>query len=193
MNTFDLVPKAGSLYGHVFENRKSGVPLGLYWNIYVPFHDVQIGDEKMRPAVLIDWMTWNIRSWKELNGKGHLDIADLDFIEPSFYTFEHFPMNLIDIEISHKKEDVFKVYVKGLVEEMEGPNGNTWKNWDVDFEAEIKFDGIYMVPVNLGVEKEDLKKISYLLGEFIEIKEFNDPIWESDFRYTYTPRIFEKQ
>ena len=187
-NPKELKSAEGELYGYLHSNKSAGVPLGLYWNAYLPFHDLKVDDEEWSTAVLIDWMTWPIHTWTQLDSLELKNMVEPGRLEVSFYLYEHQDAALRSIKFDRQDGPRFRVNFQIKIPELIGPDDELFKNTWVESSANVVFKGIYVVPGNLWPKPDSVEKAEALLSQHLSIVEMEKPFWDQEFRYTFLPK-----
>lgn len=172
-------PVGGSFYAHLFENRRTGTPLGLYWNFEVEFEPLVDGDGDEWPCnALIEWLSWPVRSWRQLDGCS-LATATL-VVEPeiSVYAYsQHQPVAGAQFELSVL--DAARVHIQGRLSlDLEDLEGEITSGCEIPFAANLDFGGLIVMPDNLDRRTKDAAGASRALAQFIDLAEFDEPVFD---------------
>jgi hypothetical protein len=176
----------GSLYGHVFENRLTGLPRGLYWSLALQFAAIKHQGESWETSVAAEWLVWPVGRWHDLDGADLARLAKPELAEASFYLAEHQAGRLERLSLSRSGEKAFKVELS-LTFDLVEPNGRIVRSSRLDAAGTIAFDGIYVIPENLAPKPRTPGAAAKVASEFIDIGDFEEPTWEQ-FKYVFPPK-----
>lgn len=183
---FELQAVDGEIYAHVFENRTTGVPLGLYWNLYVECGDIEVEGEAWQCGVSCDWLQWSVSNWHELDGLT-LGIGGAG-IDPqcSFYLAQHHPAKVGSLRISRAaNENKFGVDIRGHFD-LKGFGSLDGENLAFAVRGLVDFTGIVVVPDNIFPKPESPIDAENLVSKFIGTQHLAAPEWDR-FRYVLRP------
>lgn len=142
-----LRPVAGSFYGHLFENRLTGVPLGIYWNFIVEFEPLIDDDGDEWPcSASFDWITWPVRSWHKLDGCSLETSQHILQPEVSLYAFSrHQPATHAAFALTSKEDARF--WFNGWVQlDLEDLEGDVTEGLKIPISVPLDFTGLIVVP-----------------------------------------------
>ncbi len=181
---------SGKLYGHLFENERTGFPLGLYWNIFIQCEEIEDGDDSLPSAVLCDWLTWPISKWQELDGMCLSESLCPAKVESSFYLYEHHPLRLDRLDMSRIGfSSDFRTRICGEFS-LRGMGGLDGDNIILDVECDIMFSGVYVVPSNFPSMDKSASGVRSSLSQFLDLDGLLPPRWDK-FRYVFQPQPWE--
>lgn len=181
----DLKPAGGSFYAFLHENQGTGLPRSLYWNLGVEFAPVLVDGEPWSCNVLCEWLTWPVRRWTELDGKGVEHLLQPDLAEASLYLGWHQPLELESIRLRRLSGPAFELTV-GLRGDLEGPEGEVLTEARLEATSTVSFEGAVVVPGNLLPTPQSGEEAAGLLAAFAQLDELEAPIWDR-FRYVFKP------
>lgn len=180
-----LQAKAGALYGHVFEDRASGVERTLFWAVSVPFEPVDFEGEEVRPLLQCEGMRWPLARWQELPGKTLEDVTDRARVEASFYVHDHSDLGLEALELEEKRRGGLEAFVRGRVDFL-ASDGRV-EPFDLEVETPLMLEGVRVVPANLRLGPKSPQEATALLGRLIDAGGFEEPEFDGDC-FLFRPR-----
>ena len=183
---FELKAISGQLYAHVFENRATGVPLGLYWNLYAECGEIEVEGEKWPTGVSCDWLQWPISSWHELDGVALGNGGS--GIEPqcSVYIAEHHPAQILSFILSRASgENKFNIAISGRFN-LRGFGSSDGENLAFAVRGIVEFAGIFVLPDNIFPKPACPIDAENLVKKFISTQHLAAPEWDR-FRYVLKP------
>lgn len=179
-----LIPTTGEIYGHVFENPKVGVPRDLYWNARIEFEPVQLDGEDWDCSLAVEWLTWPVRRWRELDGMGLDQVRLRNFPEGSFYLFsEHHPAIFRRFMLRQKRPAVFEADFSAIADVNDGSGKRLF---EVLGKCELEFAGIIVVTENLASKPSTPADTRKAVSEFLALDDLDDPLSEQ-WRYVLRP------
>jgi len=182
-----LKPTGGSLYGHVFENKATGLPRDLYWSLTIDFAELEMNGETWTPSLTAEWIVWPARRWVDLDGLGLADVRKPKLTEASFYGFgEHQQGDLRALNLTRGRGPAFKAQVE-LVLDLVDDHGRRHRGVRIEATSRIVFDGIYVLPDNLSPRPDSAKKAQAVVAKFLEPDTLEPPVWDR-FRYVLAPK-----
>ncbi|MBX3316567.1 MAG: hypothetical protein KF902_06855 [Phycisphaeraceae bacterium] len=166
-----LRPRRGEIYAYVFENRRAGVPLGVYWNFFLPFRRLKYREEVFECALLADWATPDVRDWRDLEGSS-LNGSAARMIEGSFYAGEHDPLTRIDVRVGERRGRAFRVRwdVEARFAGCFGDDADA--KLRVVSEAWMDFDGISIGGDRLLTAGSPKQQAIALLQNYVDVSAF---------------------
>ena len=166
-----LRPCRGEIYAYIFENPLAGVPLGLYWNLFLPFRRLKYRDEMIDCALLADWATPDVRDWRDLEGTS-LEGTAARMIEGRLYVGEHDPLTRIDVRIGERRGRAFRARwdVTAGFEGFFGDDADPALR--VVSEAWMDFDGISIDRDLLPAEGSLKRHAASLAQKFVDVSAF---------------------
>lgn len=188
MDLSTIEPKPGELYGHLFENATTGCPLGIYWALSVPL----TGSSGLE-SFGIEWLSWPIRRWPELNGVtwGRVTLGQASGLvrpEASFYCAgEHQDARVESLELVRGKGATFVASVRATIPPLFLNDGTTHTSVPVAFSATLQFRGIYVLPGNLSARPDSTEAAARAVAAHLDVADLLEPTWER-FKYVLAPR-----
>ena len=170
-----LVPRGGEMYGHIFENRVTGLVRNLFWSITIDFEPVQYGGDEFTCSMTCEWIPWPIRDWRELNGK-HLQAEyGQDGIESSFYMTEHDLGTRTELVLRHRHENVFTSKMDMVVDFHGFHEGDENPAMSVHAECDVAFIGLLITPENLFPKPLTPPELRNVASEFVDLSTYHEP------------------
>lgn len=188
MHTFrpqDLKSSGGTLYGHVFENAKTGAPRNLYWSISIDFLPVLLDGARWDASMSCEWLVWPVQRWQDLDGAGLSSVRLPDSVEASFYIAEHHLGLISAISLRRRTGALFDV-TASLTVDIELPDGTIVSGAEIHAAATATFEGIYVLPGNLSPQPNTPALAKAALAPFLSLADFAEPKWDR-FRYVFEP------
>lgn len=180
----DLHPKCGEIYGHVFENPAIGVKRDLYWNTRVGFEPVPLNGEESDCSLSIEWLTWPMRRWQDLDGKTLDECPRPEMVGCSFYHFgTHHPASLGHFELGETSPASFVADVSVVAEVNDGSG---LRSYQIAGLFNLTFTSIIVVPSNLQPKPSSALEVKAALAEHIALDGLKEPRSE-DWRYLLEP------
>lgn len=185
-----LRPRRGEIYAYVFENKKCGVPLGVYWNFFLHFRRLRHRGETLGCALLADWATPDVRDWRDLEGIV-LRGAAARMLEGSFYVGEHDPLTRMDIRIGERRGRAFRVQWDVTADFAGWFEDEADSALRVVAHAWMDFDGISLSPHYLPRGGAGTQGARDMFERFVNISAFGvlqrEPRLNDDRRYLLRP------
>ncbi|MES2833148.1 MAG: hypothetical protein V4707_00405 [Pseudomonadota bacterium] len=174
--------KGNEIYGHLFENPRTGLERNIYWNLsartgWLPFTGRLIG---------VEWLTFNVRSWTELNAADPADVLRPDRVEASAYIDgQHWSLDLDQLTLKRVGRSAdFRIRLRGHVaSDQPGP----LPRFKFKIERKIRFTGIVVVPESLGLDPSSPEEASAAVSVFIQISNLTNPSPRGGFSYVLRP------
>lgn len=168
-------PTTGTIYGHVFENSRTGLARNLFWNIEIEFDPVRQDGEDWDCLLHIEWLTLPIRSWRDLDGVslGQIQLGDL--LECSLYLFaEHQPATLRHLVLRKTGNATFEADFSAVAEvhDLEGADR---RPVEISGTCNLSFTGIIVVPDNLSPKVNTANEAEAAVAEFLAVDDLNEP------------------
>lgn len=166
-----LRPCRGEIYAYIFENPLAGVPLGVYWNFFLPFRRLKYCDEVIDCALLADWATPDVRDWRDLEGTS-LEGTAARMIEGSLYVGEHDPLTRIDLRVGERRGRAFRVRwdVESRFAGCFGDDADP--KLRVVSEAWMDFDGLLIGGGLLPAARSPRRQAIATLQKFVDVSAF---------------------
>lgn len=181
----NLKPVGGSAYTHVFENRQTGLARGLYWSVTIDCEPIVIDNESWDTSLTCEWLTWPIRTWRELDGMTLDRALQPALVEASLYLAAHQVGQCTKLAFKHRSQATFDSTIDMIVD-VDLPNGGTAPSMLLSVSAPVVFDGVYVVPDNLSPPAESPALAIAALEEFLDSSDFLPPRWDR-FKYVFSP------
>jgi hypothetical protein len=170
-----LVPTGGEIYGHIFENRHTGLARNLFWSIWVEFEPMRYGDATFECSMTCEWIQWPVRHWIELDGR-ELDVEfGEDGVESSFYMTGHHVANHTMLALHHRREALFAASMRMSVDFRGHYGGDEDPALAVHAEVDLPFTGLIIMPENLFPKPSSLDEVRSVAAEFVDLSGFRDP------------------
>ena len=180
----DLVTSGGEIYGHVFENPKVGVARDLYWNVRVEFEPVQFDGDDWECSLAVEWLTWPVRRWRDLNGMGLGQVRLRDSTECSFYLYaQHHPATFRHFKLRESGPAIFEADFSAIADVHDGRGR---RHFEVSGKCDLKFAGIVVVTDNLSSKPATSEDARMAVAEFLALDDLADPLSEQ-WRYVLEP------
>lgn len=178
---------AATIYGHVFENLRTGLGRDLFWNIFI---DLQQGGDDVDGAIQsisCDWLTFAARRWSDLNGLSLSDCRQPNLVECSVYRdSEHQWARLESLSIRSGAGLGQSSLTLSLAASSATVGATSAVQLDV--ECELRFEGIVVVPANLTPSPTTTEEAAKIVAEFADLAALQSPIWDR-FRYVFRPSV----
>jgi len=179
----ELNPRGGEIYAHLFENQRTGLARGLFWNIHVELERVELSGRRWDASFACDWLAWPIKRVGELSGMSLTQVSQPELVEASVYLVaEHHPVIVTELRLAREVHDEYRLEAAGNGD-IE-PDG---KRTTVRFQLEctLKFGGIIVVPDNLSPRPSNSAEVSAALREFIATDDLRPT--QQGARYLFVP------
>ena len=182
----DLQPVAGEIYGHIFENPVVGIRRDLYWNWSVDFQPIMLDGDEWDRSLAIEWLTWPIRRWCELDGMGLGKACHPELIECSLYLFaEHHQASLRLLELRKNGPETFEAEFSAVADV---DDGSRQRLLDVSGRCKITFTNLIVVSSNLQPKPASALEAQAAVAEFIDLIDLKEPHSE-EWRYLFKPKV----
>lgn len=180
--------------GHLFENPSMGVPRGIYWSCNIDFAPIpesvesEEDDEGWPCTLLCDWITWPVRSWREINGLTLGSCVGPLAVEASLYFFgQHQPLSRIELLFQRSQADRFRIRGRFLAD-LEDFSGCTLRGVTSEFDLEGDFSGLSVLPDNLFPKPKSEAQAIEALGKFADLQAYERPQWRET-SWLFRPRL----
>lgn len=179
--------------GHLFENPSMGVPRGVYWSCNIDFAPIaDSGESDDDPdqgwpcTLLCDWITWPVRSWREIHG---LTLEScVGPVEASLYFFgQHQPLSRIELSFQRSRADRFGIRGRFLAD-LQDLAGAKLRAVTSAFELEGCFSGLTVLPDNLFPKPKSEAQAMDVLGKFVDLDAHERPQWEEG-SWLFRPKV----
>ena len=179
-----LRPIAGEIYAHVFENLRTGVRRNLFWNLSVEFEPVHMEDEQWDCSFAVEWLTWPVRTWPELNGMELEKVVLPEMVESSLYLMaEHHPVALHELRLTELRGNTFEAAFSASAQ-ISTEHGN--RTAPASFVCPLRFTGIIVVRDNLEPKPSTAAQAGEAVAPFIQMDRLRQPRSEQ-WRYVLEP------
>ena len=187
--------ETAEISGHLFENPSMGVPRGIYWSCNVDFAPIpnsvksdEDDDEGWPCTLLCDWITWPVRSWREIHGLTLESCVGPLAVEASLYYFgQHQPLSRIELSFQRSQADRFRVRGRFLAD-LEDFAGSTLRGVTSEFDLEGHFVGLSVLPDNLFPKPKSEAQAIEALGKLADLQAYETPQWK-EVSWLFKPRI----
>lgn len=169
----ELRAVGGELSAHLFENPRVGVERGVYWGVRLDFARLQYEGDWFQCAMECEWIPWQIRDWRDLDGRSLKCRLEGEFAEASFYVFEHGLAESVDLSIRRVEGAEFEVSLS-MIAEFEG-----WVGHDADprlhvaGRARVPFEGVRFLPGHFDPAPHDADEALALAEPFLDLDAFS--------------------
>lgn len=168
---------SATLYGHLFENKVTGLPRRVYWAIEFDLSRAA-SDPKSPQLAQVEWLSWDVERWSDLTGNSSSTLDAAVQPEASVYVDgEHVECRLADIQLRSREGDRILVHAR-----LVPLGGATLQPIEVTEWA--KFDGIFVQPSVIGAEAHTAELATEALGPFLAADDLAPPRWDR-FRYVF--------
>jgi hypothetical protein len=183
----DLRVMGGECSCHIFENESSGIPRGAFWSFDIDFEEVVFDEQPWLTSLQVEWLSWPIRDWRNLDHCTLANVQRPDLIESTIYLAgRHQEFRLDDVSLRHLGSAEFELGLVGTfaVADLKGrTHGPSRKS----FEARTRFTGAIVVPDNLFPKPNLAAAATTELNAFLNVATFEAPVWDR-FRFVFPPR-----
>ena len=181
-----LRPRAGEIYGHLFGNAATGLRRNLYWNAEIEFEPLQLDGEEWDCSLAVEWLTWPIGSWRELDGVGLSKVSERNLIECSLYLLdEHHWANLGNFELTEIGPAMFEAAVNATAQVHDGVGV---RHFEVSVRCNLAFSSIVVVSSNLQPKLTSPLEAQAEVAKFISLEQLAPPRSEGG-RYVLEPNV----
>ncbi|MDO8411735.1 MAG: hypothetical protein Q7S93_16910 [Phenylobacterium sp.] len=179
-----LQPVSGEIYAHVFENPRTGVPRNLFWNMTVELEPVTIEGEEWDCSFGAEWLTWPVRTWRELDGMDLGKVLLPDMVEPPLYLVgEHHPATLQHLRLGGCRGPSFEAAVTASAQ-IRTEKGQ--RTIPVSFFCRLQFAGVIVVKENLQPSPTTPALAEEAVAKFMQMDGLRQARSE-DWRYVLEP------
>jgi hypothetical protein len=142
-----LTPTNGDIHAHVFENSRIRLARNLFWNLCVDFEPVTRDDEEWSCSLLVDWLTWPVRRWQDIDGMVLGQVSHPELVECSLYLFgEHHWATLRHLRLIRTERNNFLAEVDAVAD-VDTDGGR--RSVSVSTVCPGVFSGIIVIPGSL--------------------------------------------
>ena len=183
-----LRPTTGTIYGHVHENSHTGLARNLFWNIEIEFEPVRQDGEDWDCSLGIEWLTWPVRSWRDLDGMSLGQVQQEELLECSLYLFAaHHPATLRRLILRETADARFEADFSAIAD-VHDPEGSGRRLFEVNGKCHLSFEGIVVVPDNLLPKPNSAHEVESAVAEFLAVDDLTDPRSEG-LRFILKPAV----
>ena len=182
----DFRPTDGELYGNVFENPRMGVPRDLYWSLRCDFEPVELDENEWPVSMMVEWLTFDVRRWVDIDTATLADAARRAGIEASVYfTDIHQPAELEALRLRRLSECRFDVDVT-VTCALELLDGTKLPPRSIGWRGEATFDRVIIIRENLFPKPSTPDEATAVLRVFLDPADFAPPV-RDDSTYLFHP------
>lgn len=134
-----LQAKGGEISCIIFENPSVGLERSVFWTVRLEFEPIGEEDEI---SMTCEWIPWEFRHWKELDGASLTAEGDDEMIEGSFYVCEHDPMEKVTLSLRHVRDHLFELSMEMLVDYSGSEHSDPEPQLVVKGSAVVPFTGL---------------------------------------------------
>jgi hypothetical protein len=176
----ELVPLGGELHGRVFENVNAGVARQLYWSFMGEFAPIVIDESEWTPSVSVEWLTFPVRRWPELDGAELADVRSPREIEALMYFMDfHQPADLLEFGLRRLSGRRFEI--SAVVScELEYLDGTRLPRASIAWRGLVELTRIEIVRSNLFPKPSTTEEAIAVLAVFIDPSDFSRPTADDD-------------
>lgn len=183
-----LVVHGGEIYCHIHENELTGLKRDLFWAVRLEFEPIQRAEETFDPSLMVEWLSWPIRSWSQLGGQDLGSRLRNTEPEASFYLSEHDSAAIRRLRISREGDCRFRVNVELVVDFYGFDDEDRNPELIVRAEGVLPFTELVIVPGNLSPPPGNVSQASRVASDFVDLADFEAPVWQ-EFRYHLRPKF----
>ncbi len=110
----EMRPVGGSWSGLLFENQFTAYPLTFTWTFTVDFDEVDTDAGSIAPSLTLEWIPAGEPGWTAMVGQRFVGRAFADPIEASFYLFEHYRFERVELHVDAQSDRLLTVVVSGV-------------------------------------------------------------------------------
>lgn len=167
-----LIASTGRVYAYLFENPAVGVPRGLYWGVTVDFEPLRYEGENLPCSMTCEWIPWQARTWRDLDGRSLSCNYGDEGVEASFYFVAHDMAERIRVSLSASEGAQFDVTMSMVVDFSGYTGHDASPEMPVSAVASIPFDGVWLRPDNFDPAPSTEADLKALAGEFLDLRDF---------------------
>jgi hypothetical protein len=180
--------ESAQIIGQLFENRRMGVPRGVYWSCNIDFASFA---EDWPCTLLCDWITWPVRSWREISGLTLEHCVGPVKVEPTLYFFgQHQWLSRIELSFQRSRADCFRVRGR-FVADLEDLDGNVLQGTTGDIDVEAQFVGLSVLPDNLVPKPKLEAQAVEALRQYADLGSYERPRWDGN-SWLFRPRVDDR-
>ena len=149
------------------------MPRGLYWGFTVDFEPLSYEGEKRSCSTTCEWIPWQARTWRDLDG-GSLSCNYGDQgVEASFYFVAHDPAETVEVSLAADEDGRFDVTMSMAVDFSGWTGEDANAEMPVSGNVVVPFDGIWLRPDNFDPVPSSEADIKALAEEFLDLRDFS--------------------
>lgn len=184
----ELKAKSGSISGFIFENPNVGLKRGLFLSIEIRFSPVKYGEEEWECSLASEWIPFRGGSWKEIGGIDFSDSPVMEMNETTFYMVAHDWCKDVSINISHEKDNQFRVQLRAKAE-FSGYYGDDRNSaMPIEIDILVPFTGFTIMRDNLFPKPSNVQEAVEVAAEFIDTASFQEPSFENGV-FNFAPEL----
>ena len=169
-------PTDGELSAHVFENPRAAVPRGLYWSLQCDFEPVEMDESEWAVSLMVEWLTFDVRRWVDLDTTARPDLPRRDGVETSVYFADiHQPASLDYLRLRRASGCRFDLEV-GVTCELERVDGTKLPGRSIVWRGAVPFQRIIIMRENLFPKPSTPDEATSILASFIDPAGFEPPM-----------------
>ena len=177
-----LNPKSGQIYGHLFENKRTGLVRNLYWNISVDFEPISLLGENWDSSFQCDWLVWPIKALADLDAIGLDALGDAKLVEASLYLIsQHHPISVTNLEIRRVPGNCYRLDA-GIAVDVVVDGEKILGSFHL--QCDLSFGGIIIIPENLDPQPSNVMEVKAAVLPFISLEGLQEPRLEG-VRYVF--------
>lgn len=104
----ELTAAGGTWRGLLFDNPRIDLPVAFYWTFEFNFEEIERDDDRVNPALSIDWVTGGPQSLRNMRGF-EFDRTGWTGFEASVYFFEHYRYDSVRMAVVDQVDDRLRV------------------------------------------------------------------------------------
>ncbi len=167
-----LCPSDGRVFAYLFENSLTGVKRGVYWGATLEFATLEYADEDFDCSMTCEWIPWEIRSWRDLDGRRLSANYGDQGIEASFYMSAHDCAHSVELSLTRKEGSDFHVDLSMDVEFSGWTGEDKNPHMQVAGALTVPFEGVWLRPDSFA--KPDAEPVDALAiaSDFLVLEDF---------------------
>ena len=182
-----LVCTGGELYAHVFENQRADTERQLFWCLCLECRSIRWKQKERDVCLLIEWLTWPVRNWRELDGMSLAEVLSPESVEASFYFLEHNKVRLDELTLGRVVGASIDVVACGAFD-LVGFDEFDGEDLEFRIQGTVRFPGVYVIPDELDPKPTTPAEVERTVRDFIDTDDLEAPVWEQGFRFVLAPR-----
>ena len=137
------------------------------------FESVPFDGEQWDCSLGIEWLTFPIRRWRDLDGMSLARAHSRSLLECSLYLFEeHHWARLNRLEMKEVSPGIFEVDFAAIADV---DDGSGLRRFEVSGRCDVKFIGIIVVPDNLDPKPETAEAAATTVAHFLALDDLDEP------------------